>query len=252
MKTYVYIIKNLINGKKYCGIAKRINIRWNGHKSCAKKKIKHPLYNSMNKHGIDNFIMEPIFLFDTRNEAKEMEMNLISCFKLQNREFGYNLTKGGDNGGGLVGHKHSEETKRKMSLSAKGRVFSEETKQKLSLAKKNKSLSDGHKKKISLANTGKKRPPMPEEHRKKISIAMKGKPSKNKGKTLKPLSDEHKQKISITNTGKNKGKTAWNKGKICKPLSDEHKKKISLASAGRHSLRKGKTWKLINGKRVWS
>lgn len=48
-----------------------------------------------------------------------------------------------------------------------------------------------------------------------------------------------------------KGHRGWNKGKI---LSDETKRKMSEAHKGKKgktSPRKGKHWKLIDGKRVW-
>ena len=47
------------------------------------------------------------------------------------------------------GRKHSEETKRKMSISRKGRIFSEETRRKISEAKKGKKLSEEMKRKMS-------------------------------------------------------------------------------------------------------
>jgi len=62
-----------------------------------------------------------------------------------------------------LGHKHSDETKRKMSLAKKGlntwmkgKHLSEETKRKLSLAHKGKTFSEEHKKKLSLAQKGSK------------------------------------------------------------------------------------------------
>ena len=66
-----------------------------------------------------------------------------------------------------------------------------------------------------------------EETRRKRSEAMKG----------RPKSDEHKRKQSEAM----KGKIPWNKGKT---HSDKTKRKL-------RELMKGKTWKLIDGKRVW-
>ena len=66
----------------------------------------------------------------------------------------------------------------------------------------------------------------------------------NKGKHL---SDETRRKLSEANKGKK--------------LSEEHRRKLSEANKGKHHTEewrrksgeshKGKTWKLIDGKRVW-
>ena len=57
-----------------------------------------------------------------------------------------------------LGSKRSQETKNKMSESAKGRKMSDVTKKKISDANKNKTCSDETKKKLSLANKGVKKP----------------------------------------------------------------------------------------------
>ena len=138
------------------------------------------------------------------------------------------------------GEKLSEETRRKMSESRKGRIpwnkgkkLSEEHKKNVSKGLKNQSKetrlkmllgrseslkgnknSLGYKQttetkqKMSESRKGKKLPKFSEEHRRKISEAQKG----------KKLSDEHKKKISESEKGKK--------------LSDEHKKKISAARKG--------------------
>ncbi len=79
----------------------------------------------------------------------------------------------------------------------------------------------------------------------------KGKPGIMKGKHH---SEETKQKISDSEKGhpvseETKAKMAEShKGK---PLSEEARKKISGALRDRPSPRKGKHWKLVDGKRVW-
>ena len=111
---------------------------------------------------------------------------------------------------GMRNKKHSEETKKKMGISHKGRVLSKEWKEKISKSLKNrvgkpvseeakkiiskkiklfyKNCDDDFKKerskKISEALKGRKKPPRSEEHRKKISEAHKGKTAWNKGEHL--------------------------------------------------------------------
>ena len=79
-------------------------------------------------------------------------------------------------GGGAHGSP-SEETKRKISESEKGKVLSEESRKKISEAEKGRRLgplSLETRKKISEAQTGKKRGPHSEETRRKISEAHTG------------------------------------------------------------------------------
>jgi len=72
-----------------------------------------------------------------------------------------NMTEGGD---GVLGHKHSEETKRKIAESRKGHPTN--------LGRK---MSESQKEKIRQANTGKI---MPAQFGQKISAAKKGNPGK--------------------------------------------------------------------------
>lgn len=92
---------------------------------------------------------------------------------------------------------HSEEVRKKISESNKGRKLSKEHKKKLSKSHKGKILSEETKKKMSESHKGKS---FSEEHRKKISELHKG----------KKHSEETKKKISKSK----KGQIPWMKGKI--------------------------------------
>lgn len=81
-------------------------------------------------------------------------------------------------GNPFYGKKHTDTSKKKMSVSSLGqgkdRIVSEETKKKLSdlkRGKKRKPFTDEHKMKISKSLKGIKRPPMSEEHKEKIRAA---------------------------------------------------------------------------------
>lgn len=115
------------------------------------------------------------------------------------------------------------ETRKGLNIWSKGRKHTEESKKKMSLAKIGSKMpprSDEHRQKISKIHKGKI---LSDETKSKISKSKKGKPSSRKGAIL---SDETKQKIREANLGKitpdwvkekislsEKGRSAWNKGK---------------------------------------
>ncbi len=99
-----------------------------------------------------------------------------------------------------VGFKHSEETKRKMSLAGKNRVFTKARNAKISKALKGRVFTEDWKRKISEAKKGvKHKKPRSIETRKKLSQALMG----------HKLSPESKEKISKAN---NRPET-WNKAR---------------------------------------
>lgn len=93
---YVYKITNLINNKIYIGKTEReIDCRWNEHKSKARKNHNSYLYNAMRKYGEQNFIIEELEKVELEF-LSDREKYWIEFFKSNNKDIGYNLTKGGD------------------------------------------------------------------------------------------------------------------------------------------------------------
>lgn len=147
----VYQHKNKINGKIYIGITmQKPEQRWRhgeGYKSSPH------FYAAIQKYGWDNFEHNILFQNLTKEDACQKEQELIIKFNSMNRKYGYNSTSGGDifimndetkqkiskammgNKNGL-GHPCSEEKKKKISETQKGRKLTEEHKQKLSEAAK--------------------------------------------------------------------------------------------------------------------
>lgn len=152
-KVYVHIAPN---GKRYYGITKRkVEVRWRNGKGY--KRHDH-FYRAINKHGWDNFEHIVIARGLSEEEAKWLEVELIREWDTTNKEYGYNITKGGEGTNGL---KHSEETRKKLSEINEGKTLSEETKQKMSEAKKGKKhkpFSEEYKQKMSEANKGENNP----------------------------------------------------------------------------------------------
>lgn len=116
----VYCFINKHNNKLYIGETVKCdyNYRFNEHKN--KSKIKNTyFYKAICKYGWESF--DKIILFQTEilentdfnkkllnDQVNKMEMYYINKYDTTNPEKGYNITCGGD---GIVGYKHSENTK---------------------------------------------------------------------------------------------------------------------------------------------
>lgn len=163
------------NGKIYIGITSmKPEYRWkkngNGYR-------QQPLmYNAIQKFGWNNVRHEIIYYDLSKEDAEQIEINLILKYQSNNIKFGYNIASGGS------AFAHSEETKRKIAAANSG--------------EKNylygKHLSDETKRKLSESHKGVKKPPRSEEHRRNLS----------KSKMGHFVSDKTKKKISDSNKGK--------------------------------------------------
>ena len=100
---YIYKITNLINNKIYIGKTSLPTIeerfKEHIHDSIKQRNEKRPLYDAMNKYGIENFIIEEIEKVENDEIASEREKYWIKNFNsyigFQNSN-GYNATLGGD------------------------------------------------------------------------------------------------------------------------------------------------------------
>lgn len=91
---YIYKITNDINDKIYVGKTEySIEKRFKEHCQDSKRKRceKRPLYNAMNKYGIEHFHIE---LIEETNEPEEREIYWIQHYG--SFKYGYNATMGGD------------------------------------------------------------------------------------------------------------------------------------------------------------
>lgn len=195
----VYKHENLINGKVYIGITSmNVNKRWENGNGYSRQPL---FWRAIRKYGWHSFSHEVLFDGLTKEEAEQKEIELIADHKSNNPKYGYNI----QNGGNTLG-KHSEETRKKISASNKGRVITPEQRLKISNTLKGRKLPPETRKKISESLQGEK-------------CYWYGKTSPTKGRTASP--DELKRRSDA-----HKGKT----------LSEETKKKISEALKGENSV----------------
>jgi hypothetical protein len=173
------------------------------------------------KHGFSVHIASN---WKTEKEAFDHEVFLIDCFRSMGLKLA-NMTNGGE---GWSGMRHTDEHKHLMREKMIGRVMSDETKRKMSASAKSRKEREGNvfftpaatdeqraewNKKSAKSQVGKK---LSDDHKAKISAAGIGRVSANKGKTL---SLEWRAKMSASSKGR--------------PKSEEHKAKIKAAHIAR-------------------
>lgn len=139
----IYKITNKINNKCYIGqtIQKSVNNRWSRHKSDYRKKVNHPLYDSMNKYGIENFSFEIIYTANSIEELNKLEEQYIKDFNSLVPN-GYNLKMGGNNS--KVPNRKSGGPRPDVSKRMKGIPKSEESKQKMRQSLRNHWKNNPH------------------------------------------------------------------------------------------------------------
>jgi len=159
----VYTIKNLRNGKVYVGQTRDMASRWREHCYEARQETNHPLYRAMRKYGVENFVIGEESRFRTRKEASKSEILLIKSLQSLSHQNGYNV----DLGGHLAG-KHSAQTRKKIGDAKRGTKHSEETKRLMSKSQKGKPKPKGFGLKISAALLGRK---FSKETKRKLRLA---------------------------------------------------------------------------------
>ena len=207
----IYLITNLINGKKYVGQTRqKLRDRMYQHR---RNKKTSGIDGAIKKYGLENFKVEVIeeCPVENLNEREKYWIEFYDCKAPK----GYNLTDGGD---GILNC--SQSTRAKLSKAGKGRpsplkgrTLSKETRDKLSASKSGKNnpnygkpLSKETRNKLSEAHMGEKNHFYGKHHSKEtkaiISEKKMGKPSPNKGKPSpnrgKPLSQETRDKMSAS------------------------------------------------------
>lgn len=169
----VYVHVNKINNKRYVGITSlSTHNRWRNGEG-----YKNQVFGkAILKYGWDNFDHIVLFKNLSLTEANKIEQKLISCWDTCSPSHGYNIAAGG---GGISGFHFTDESRKKMSESAKTRNICYETR------RKHPPISETTRQKMSKNNTGVNNP----NYGKKHSDA-----------ALKKMSDVHSKKVALLNS----------------------------------------------------
>lgn len=188
---YIYKITSP-SGKVYIGKTVNLKRRMSLYKGlhCKAQRL---LYRSLVKYGFENHSFEIVHALppDAGNAVlSAYEVLYISQYKSCGVDL-LNLTDGSE---GLLGRKHSEETKKKMRIKSSNRSFPELARAKALEHHTGKKVSQETRRKMSEAAKGKKKSPETVE---------KFKQRKGEKRTMEARENMSKAHI---------GKTPWNKG----------------------------------------
>lgn len=95
MEKYVYKIENKINKKIYVGQTNNLDRRMQEHKH--NERNNHPIHNAIKKYGWENFEVSVLYYGVNYNEK---EKEYIKLYKSNRKEYGYNITAGGQDSSG--------------------------------------------------------------------------------------------------------------------------------------------------------
>lgn len=199
---YVLSLESSPEKIRYVGITKHENAeaRLRAHKANTTRNTDAPLYKWMRKY--DNKVIATVIESGiTWEEACKKEIVLIAEYRLK----GYNLLNLTDGGEGLFNP--SSATRKKISLTHKGKVLSEETREKIAARNRGSKHSEETKKKMSESHKGKpawnKNKKISESHRSNIINSLIG----------RPVSQETKDKIRKSNLGQKRSQDSIEKMK---------------------------------------
>lgn len=233
----IYGLQNKVKPDKwYIGQSYNIIKRWVVDYKRLKCSRQPKIYNAIKKYGYDGFnkIILEVCPSD-QSTINEREIFYIKFYDSIKK--GYNLKEGGSHG------THTDETRKKLSISNTGKIHSEKTKEKIRIARAKQVISEETKikfrkkrfnhseeTKIKMRKIRETRiyKPLSDSHKIRIGQGLLGHKCSEETKTKlrnshkgKILSEEHKQKL----------RDAW---KRRGPVSDETRLKLSMANKRRN------------------
>lgn len=190
---YIYLLLDTRTMKGYVGMSisptARLECHWRSRS--VKGNYKNHWLNTL------NYIPQLIILgVCTQKNWQEKEQKWIRDLRLGGLKL-VNTTAGGE---GIIGHVHSEESKRKMSIAKRGKKLSEKHKRKIGEAGKGQKRCLGYKH-TDEARENMSRAQMGRKHSVETRLKM---GRNNVGMLGKNHSEETKLKISIVGRGKKK------------------------------------------------
>jgi group I intron endonuclease len=150
MNSGIYKITCTATNKIYVGSAINLSKRKNNHFHSLKKN-KHEnsyLQNSFNKYGESFFIFETLEIIEKDNLII-CEQKWIDVLKEQYELYNLNMIAGS-----FLGRKHTDETKKKLSVFRTGQKVSEEVKLKISNSLKDREFSNTHRENLAIKSRG--------------------------------------------------------------------------------------------------
>jgi|LakMenE18May11ns_1017448.scaffolds.fasta_scaffold9460150_1 group I intron endonuclease len=150
MNSGIYKITCTATNKIYVGSAINLSKRKNNHFHSLKKN-KHEnsyLQNSFNKYGESFFIFETLEIVEKDNLII-CEQKWIDVLKEQYELYNLNMIAGS-----FLGRKHTDETKKKLSVFRTGQKVSEEVKLKISNSLKDREFSNTHRENLAIKSRG--------------------------------------------------------------------------------------------------
>ena len=198
---FVYITTYEGNGMKYIGQSVFRKKNWKTYFGSG------TYYKRAEKlHGKEFFSRKIILIAYSKEELDTLEVKLIKDSNAVGSADYYNFSPGGGTNAGL---QFSEEWKKKLSDSQKGRIHPEETKRKIGDSNKGKIISEEHKQKLREWHTGKI---LSDEVKQKLSNA-------NRGDKHHFYKKQHSKESKLKMSEAHKGRV----------FSEEHKRKLSNA-----------------------
>lgn len=196
MKSGIYTIENLVNGKLYVGYSTEIKDRWRAHKTELQRNVHKNTYlqHAWNLYGKEMFKFEILVECEERF-LKSEEHYWCNMLNVHNREYGYNIKRTNPSLElpYIQGIPWSEERKRALSIKCK---------------QEGKTLSEDAREKARLVNKGRKEKPETKEKR----LKTRKETAEKNGYWITP---EQGQKIANALTGR-KLTDEWRKN-LCKP-----------------------------------
>lgn len=190
---YIYCATCLTTGKLYFGQTIRlVEERWERHIQESRSGSNYKFHRAIRKYGEENFLVEEVLTVSApTKDALKAKLDYIEIRfirKFDTFRNGYNMTLGGE---GQFGRIFSEESRRKMSESAKKRCTDKFRKEKSMLMNKLRENKSFVKKQCAASKIALLNP----EVQKKLGIGRRG----------RPFSKEHRRKIGQAVSGERNG-----------------------------------------------